>query len=436
MSQDIQNELDTPLERLAALPQMMSWLGEWNATEEYYRNTIVIDPITTGSYIYTGFSAAIRGGLPPSQVIGPSIWTAFGSAVAAGVQQLEAGDGILIDGSDTFPTISNTGVLTTTTQGSLRNIGTSQFPVLIYENSITQVQQGLGIAVDNTDPNNPQINNTGILNIFPGEGISVTGENDLTLANTGVISIGVAPGTALTITSPGQNPTINSTGLVSITESVGIAKEPGLPANEPQLNNTGVLSIVPRNIAVASGFPGPGNKELRLINSVKTLVYNSQNLVMTPATLVGNGAQALIPITQSLGTFWANTMQNGPPTPNDNQGTFLLDFALKFTGTGSSAGVSLNLYLQDNTSSPLVIEIGPFVARFGAIGLAAQVPNRVYLFSSVAVRVQPARAQGFRRLTGLRVQKVVSGAQTDTIRLASSGPCAATWFNQTIPFGP
>jgi hypothetical protein len=158
---------------------------------------------------------------------------------------------------------------------------------------------------------------------------------------------------------------------------------------------------------------------------------------MTPATLVGNGAQALIPITQSLGTFWANAMQNGPPTPNDNQGTFLLDFALKFTGTGSSAGVSLNLYLQDNiSSSPSVIEIGPFVAKFGAIGLAAEVPNRVYLFPSVAVRVQPARTQGFRRLTGLRIQKVVSGAQTDTIGLASSGPCAATWFNQTIPFGP
>lgn len=436
MSQNIQNELDNPLERLAALPQMMSWLGEWNATDEYYQNNVVTDPITTGSYIYTGFSGAIRGGLPPSQVIGPSIWTAFGSTVASGVQQLKEGDGIKIDGSDTVPTVSNTGVLTTTTQGSLQNIGTSQFPVLIYENSITQVQQGLGIVVDNTDPNNPQINNTGILDIYPGEGISVTGENDLTLANDGVILVVAAPATEIQITGTNQNPVVNSTALVSITESVGIAKEPGLPANEPQLNNTGVHSIIPRNIAVASGFPGPGDKQLRLINSVKTLVFNSQDLVMTPNILVGNGAQALIPITQSLGTFWANAMENGPPTPNDNQGTFLLDLALKFTGTGTSAGVSLNLYLQDNTSSPLVIEIGPFVAKFGAIGLAAQVPNRVYLFPSVAVRVQPARAQGFRRLTGLRIQKVVLGAQADTIRLASSGPCAATWFNQTIPFGP
>lgn len=434
MSQDIQNELDTPFERLAALPQMMSWFGEWNATDEYYQNNVVIDPITTGSYIYTGFSAAIRGGLPPSQVIGPSIWTAFGSTVASGVQQLKEGDGIKIDGSDTVPTVSNTGVLTIIPEGSLQNIGTSQFPVLIYENSITQVQQGLGIGVDNTDPNQPQINNTGILDIYPGEGISVTGENDLTLENSGVILVVAAPGTEIQITGTNQNPVVNSTALVSITESVGIAKEPGLPANEPQLNNTGVHSIIPRNIAVASGFPGPGDKQLRLINSVKTLVFNSQDLVMTPTTLVNNGDVGFIPITQSVGTFWANAMENAPPTPNDNQGTFLLDLALKFTGTGTSAGVSLNLYLQDNISGPLVIEIGPFIAKFGAIGLAAQVPKRVYLFSSVAVKVQPARAQGFRKLTGLRIQKVVLGAQSDLIKLASSGPCSATWFNQTLPF--
>lgn len=435
MSQDIQNELDTPFERLAALPQMMSWLGEWNATDEYYQNNVVTDPITTGSYIYTGFSAAIRGGLPPSQVIGPSIWTAFGSVVVSGVQQLKEGDGILIDGSDTFPTISNTGVLTTTLEGRLQNIGTSQFPVLIYENSITQVQQGLGIAVDNTDPNNPQINNTGILDIYPGEGISVTGENDLTLANDGVILVVAAPSTEIQITGTNQNPIVNSTALVSITESVGIAKEPGLPANEPQLNNTGVHSIIPRNIAVSSGFPGPGDKELIMINSVKTLVFNSQDLVMTPNTLVGNGAQGLIPITQSVGTFWENVMQNGPPSYTSTQGsTFLLDFSLKFTGTQSASGVSLLMWLQDNTSSPIV-EVGPYTLRYGAIGISNQVPERIYLFSSIAVNVQPARAQGFRKLTGLRIRKSILGQSIiDTIRLASSGPCSATWFNQTLPF--
>lgn len=436
MSQDIQNELDNPLERLAALPEMMSWLGEWNATDEYYQNNVVTDPITTGSYIYTGFSAAIRGGLPPSQVIGPSIWTAFGSTVASGVQQLKEGDGILVDGSDTVPTVSNTGVLTATVKGNLQNIGTSQFPVLIYENSITQIQQGLGIVVDNTIPNQPKINNIGLLNIYPGEGISVTGENDLTLENTGVILITAAPGTEIVITNPGQNPVVNNTGLVSITESIGIAKEPGLPANEPQLNNTGVISIIPRNIEVAGGFPGPGDKELKLINSVKTLVFNSQNLVMTPTTLVNNGDQALIPITQSVGTFWEDVMQNGPPSYTNPQGsTFILDFALKFTGNASSAGVSLAMWLQDNTSSPLVFEVGPFILEYGAIGFSSQVPNRIYLFSSIAVRVEQARAGGFRKLTGLRIRKSIFGQTSiDTIRLTTSGPCSATWFNQTVPF--
>lgn len=412
---------------------MMSWLGEWNANDEYYLNNVVTDPITTGSYIYTGFSSAIRGGLPPSQVIGPSIWTAFGSVVASGVQQLKEGDGILVDGSDTVPTVSNTGVLTVTAEGGLGNIGTAQFPILVLANSVTQVQHGLGIAVDNTNPNEPKINNTGILKIF-GEGISVTGQNDLTLANSGVISIGVAPGTPLTITSPGQNPVVNNTGLVSITDGVGIAKVLGRPANEPQLNNTGVITIVPRNIEVAGGFPGPGDKELKLINPVKTLVFNSQNLVMTPTTLVNNGDQGLIPITQSVGTFWEDVMENGPPPYTNPQGsTFILDFALKFTGTASAAGISLAMYLQDNTSSP-VVEVGPFTLRYGAIGVSSQVPNRIYLFSSVAVRVEQARASGFRKLTGLRIRKIKFGSSAlDTIRLASSGPCSATWFNQTVP---
>jgi len=435
MSQDIQNELDTPLQRLAVLPEMMSWIGEWNATDEYYKNNVVTDPLTTGSYIYTGFSATISGGLPPSQVIGPSIWTAVGSTVAAGVQQLKEGDGILVDGSDTIPKVSNTGVITVITDGGLENIGTSQFPVFVLGNSVSQVQNGLGIAIDNTNPNQPQINNTGILNILPGGGISVTGQNDLTLANTGVISIGVAPGTALTITSPGQNPVINNTGVGSITEGLGIAKEPGRPANEPQLNNAGVISIVPRNIEVAGGFPGPGDKELKMINSVKTLVFNSQNLIMTPAALVVDGAQGLIPITQSVGTFWEDVMENGPPSYTNFQGsTFILDFALKFTGTKSASGISLSMYLQDNTSNP-VVELGPYFLKAGAIGTMDRVPDRIYLFSSVAVKVEPARASGFRKLTGLRIRKTKLGPSIpDTIRLASSGPCSATWFNQTVPF--
>jgi len=129
---------------------MMSWRGEWNIDDEYYQNNVVTDPINTGSYIYTGFSAAIRGGDPPSQVIGPSIWTAFGSTVAAGVQLLKEGEGILIDGSDTIPTVSNTGVLTVSTDGGLQNIGTNQFPVLTLGNALSQVQGGLGITIDNT----------------------------------------------------------------------------------------------------------------------------------------------------------------------------------------------------------------------------------------------------------------------------------------------
>jgi hypothetical protein len=432
MSQDIQSELDTPFERLAALPNMMSWLGEWVVDAEYYQNNVVADPITTGSYIYTGFSSAIRGGLPPSQVIGPSIWTAFGSAVASGVQSLKEGDGILIDGSDTTPTISNTGVLTLGVAGSLANIGTAQFPVLIYDNSIIQVQPGLGIDVDNTDPNQPQIINTGILNIFPSEGISVTGENELELANTGVISIGLAPGTALTITNPGQNPTINNAGAVSITEGIGIAKEPGLPANEPQLNNTGVITIVPRDssITIAGDFPGPGNKEIKMFNPIRTIVFSGP-LTMVPSTIVGINRSAVINVTQTLGTLWESIMLTGSPY---SSGKFMLNFGLKFTatldGNPSLNRPSVNLFLQDNTQNPPVeLQIpNNVLAKGGPID--TNNTERVFLFPYASINVAQVRALGFRRLTSIRVFYGAALVLSSTLRLTTSGNCWATYFSQ------
>lgn len=431
MSQDIQNELRNPLERLAVLPNMMSWRGEWNIDDEYYQNNVVTDPINTGSYIYTGFSAAIRGGDPPSQVIGPSIWTAFGSTVAAGVQLLKEGEGILIDGSDTIPTVSNTGVLTVSTDGGLQNIGTNQFPVLTLGNALSQVQGGLGITIDNTNPNQPKIDNSGVLNIFPGAGISVTGQNDLTVANTGVVSISVAPGTALTITNPGQNPTINNTGLASITpDNVGIELEPGRPANEPQLNNTGVISIRPNNIIVT----GSGNNILSMFNPVKSLVFNAQNLVMTPP-FMGGGAptDATIPITQTLGTFWESVWNNGPPFGLPS-GTFLMNFSLKFRSympptSGGTSAITLSIWLQDNTNG--LVEIGPF-QFFSGIG-TNNFPFRTFVVTDIAVNVN--QNLGFRRLTGLRLQITrIGGPVFAALTLDSSGPCYATWFNQNVPF--
>lgn len=433
MSQDIQNELDDPLVRLAALPNMMSWRGEWNINDQYYQNNVVTDPINTGSYIYTGFSAAIIGGDPPSQVIGPSIWTAFGSTVAAGVQKLKEGEGILVDGSDTIPTVSNTGVLTVSTDGGLQNIGTSQYPVFTLGNSISQVQGGLGITIDNTNPNQPKIDNSGVMNIFPGAGISVTGQNDLTVANAGVVSISVAPGTALTITNPGQNPTINNTGLATITpDNVGIELEPGRPANEPQLNNTGVISIRPNNIIVTV----PGNNLLSMLNPVKSLVFNAQNLVMTPSLIGGylGPTTATIPITQTLGTFWESVWNNGPPF-GLLPGTFLMNFSLKFLSyvpptSGGQSDLQLSIWLQDNTNG--LVEIGPF--QFFSGNGTNDFPLRTFVVSDISVNVQ--QNLGFRRLTGLRLQvtRPFQPIIPAVLKLVSSGPCYATWFNQGLPF--
>lgn len=426
MSRDIKDELGTPLQRLAALPQMMAWRGEWNATDEFFRNNIVVDPTTTGSYVYTGFSASISGGLPPSQVIGPSIWTAVGTNVAAGVQVVREGAGIIVDGSDTTPTINNNGVITLTAEGGLGNIGTAQYPILVLENSLLQVQAGLGISVSGGAV--PTISNTGIVNLLPGAGISITGDGDVTAANTGVISITAAPGTALTITA-GQNPTITNTGAFSVSPGLGIAIG-GVAPNEPQIDNAGVISIVPHNIQVTGGFPAPGDKQLAMLNPIRTLVFPTGPLAMVPSTIISLNSSALIDITQSPGTLWASIMQNGLPY---STGIFMVNFALKFTGTASSSYPNITLFLQDNTQSPTV-ELGPFiaVAKGGAIGLSSLVPERTYLFPDCAINIAQARALGFRRLTGLRVFQGANLTNPSIIRLTSSGNCWATYFSQTV----
>jgi len=427
MSRDITDELATPLQRLEALPEMMAWRGEWTATDDYFRNNVVVDPTTTGSYVYTGFSASIRGGLPPSQVIGPSIWTAVGVNVASGVQVLREGDGIIVDGSDTIPTVNNNGVITLTAEGGLGDIGTAQFPNLILANSLLQVQAGLGISV--VAGAVPTINNAGILKIYPGDGISVTGDSDLTLANDGVIAISAEPGTALTITA-GQTPTVTNTGVISITPGVGILPVLGRPANEPQFINSGVVSIVPNNLQVTGGFPAPGDKELIMFNPIRTIVFSGP-LTMVPATIPVNNS-ALVNVSQISGTLWESIMLSGLPY---SAGIFMLNFGLKFTATlngiPSINRPSLSLSLQDNTQNPPVeLSIPNLPFANGGI-IAVDDTERSFLFPNVSINVAQVRALGFRRLTGFRVAYGAGIPTPSILRLTTAGNCWATFFPQT-----
>jgi hypothetical protein len=155
---------------------------------------------------------------------------------------------------------------------------------------------------------------------------------------------------------------------------------------------------------------------------------------MTPS-FMGGGAptDATIPITQTLGTFWESVWNNGPPF-GLLPGTFLMNFSLKFLSympptSGGPSDVTLKIWLQDNTNG--LVEIGPF--QFFSGNGSNDFPLRTFVVTDIAVNV--GQNLGFRRLTGLRLQITRQGGPVfAALKLVSSGPCYATWFNQGLPF--
>lgn len=417
MAFDWANALNDPLGRFATLPNMMGWRGNWTESDTYYKNEVVVDTTTTGSYIYTGFSTTIQGGLPPSQVIGPSIWTAVGAITASGTVALRGGTGIEIEGSDTTPTVTNTGVRTTDLNG-FDNIGTNQFQVLDAL-GVVSVQQGLGISVSGT-----QIANAGLLNIVGGSGISATGANIITLSNAGVITVTASAGTPLTVT-PGQNPSIENTGVLALSPSTGISLDVGRPANEPRLLNAGVITVRGSSVTVSSG-PTPGSVELKMLNPIPTLVFPTTNFAMVPSSLTTTNQSGVVSVSQQAGTIWESIFLDGTPY---STGTFLLNTSFKLSGTPSSGISGITYYLQDTTQTPTV-ELGPYVVRQGPIGISTQDPIKTWLIVETDINVQTARNAGFRMLTGFRfVLGVVT--QPITVTLTSGGSGWATYFSQT-----
>jgi hypothetical protein len=116
---------------------------------------------------------------------------------------------------------------------------------LVQVNSLENVLQftpisslltaGDGISLSGTT--NVTITNTGILSLNAGSGISISGEQNPTITNTGILSLTAGNGISI---SDGQNPTISNTGILSLNAGSGISITSG---QNPTITNTGVLSL-------------------------------------------------------------------------------------------------------------------------------------------------------------------------------------------------
>lgn len=90
-----------PLTRLNVLPNGMNWRGGWSATEQYYKNDVVVSNINQSSYILTGETTSYGGNDPTTN----PLWVEL-SSQSTGIVSVNAGTGISITGNQGTPIVN------------------------------------------------------------------------------------------------------------------------------------------------------------------------------------------------------------------------------------------------------------------------------------------------------------------------------------------
>jgi hypothetical protein len=174
------------------------------------------------------------------------------------------------------------------------------FPAGEGGGGIDSIVAGTGIAVDNTDPDNPVISNTGVLSVSSGAGISVdvTDPQNPIVINTGVLS--VTAGSNITIGGTAQNPTIN--GNAGTVTAVSIASANGFAGSSsggatPQLTvSTTITGILQGNGTAISAASTTGTGNVVLATS-PTLSTN----VTVPVVIGGTAAGSSLSLQSTSG---------------------------------------------------------------------------------------------------------------------------------------
>jgi len=407
--------LETPFQRLAALPQTMNWRGVWSNTENYLLNDVVEDTIVNSAYILTG-SVSLVGGPAPSL---SGDWNEV-SGTSVGVNAVTAGAGIAVNN-----TIAN--------QPQILNAG------------VIQIQGGVGVVVDNADPQNPIVSSSAVQQIEGGPGISINSANPLipVIGNTGVRQIIVNPGTGL-LSTGGPTPTLVNTGVLSVGGGVGIqtvqfgssveitntgvgelSQGAGIsisgPTTTPTVANTGVLSVASGDATITVDNTDPQNPIV--IGNTPTITQAFSGVGFTGSLTVAPlsaGAFAFIP---TAGSIWESYFLNGAP---DLTGIFMLDLtqmSYNLTGTGTiGANNVIQVAILDNGSA----YVSPIYLNnfYTPTGTAFPISGN---FGPIYIDIAAARAAGVLAPNALRITNVTNG----TLALSTYGSAYCQYF----PFG-
>jgi hypothetical protein len=330
--------LQNPYERLQVLPTTMNWRGAWLVTQTYFKNDVVISPINGASYILAN-QTAVQGGPDPSA--DPEFVEL--SPLSTGVIGLTAGTAIGIDNTNpTNPVISNDGVRTLDGDGVTIVVdNTDPNNPVISSNSITILQQGQGISINNNNPQIPVIGNTGVRQILAADA-SITVSNPtgiVTLSANGLL--GVTQGLGISVTGTAQNPEIANAGVISLAVGAGLSSTGGV---NPTIANTGVLTVAAADSSIITSGTAQ-NVILRTAAPVLVRAFTgfgSLGTGFTPAN--PNTSFGLATNVPASPNIFRDYLFNGAPDP---AGIFMIDMTqlmFQFVGFSGSTQVIQNEY--------------------------------------------------------------------------------------------
>lgn len=424
-------DLSTPLNRLNALPTAVNWRNDtWSPTTLYYRNDIVISPITSGAYINISPATTIKGGGDPST--NPTAWFVFGGG-AAGVQEIQGSDYITV-GPTSVPEITNNGVCNLAIGQNLNNLGTQNDPIL-EDLGLTSILTTPGISVvGNT------VSNTGVIGLNSGPEITITGASDLSLSYSGVVSI-TAPDGSITV-GPGSSPLISNPGLLSLTTSTGLVNSS--TPQTPNISNGGVIDISGGKSITVANFPFV---KLSTVHPSVSLVGTLVNAVMTPPTTSSNQGSppGRIPVTQLPGSLWATSIATQQPY---STGTYTIHVILGVTieayqNVGHNFGAT-NFTIYDGVNNVVYSTIGIIQPTYSRnFSNIAFVDSPTTTINSMIYRIVIDLAtlwnSGFRVMTHIQLDQLGVGLTSNTLYLAAQNTNIFAEYSPNVvvrPFSP
>ena len=169
-----------------------------------------------------------------------------------GVITLIQGTGISIDNTNPQEPVVSSTALQGVTPGLGIAVSGLSFSPTITNIGVRTLAVGTGLTSD-LDPNNPSIGTTAVLTITQGNGISVTGGQTSVITNTGIVSV-VSSGIGISVNNADpQNPIISNTGVLTIVPGVNITVSPGVnPTVSALVSQLVELSILPVAISPAA----------------------------------------------------------------------------------------------------------------------------------------------------------------------------------------